>query len=232
MSNVTIISSNQQEAQSYVNSLEWAGGTAALVIPNDNKVLEFELKKSGGLLLTSGPDINPVLYGPDRSSAVKSSVYSDRDSLDLAALSYALEHNMPILAISRGMQLLNVAMGGRLIQGLSNHQGEFKDGEWVPITHEVYVSPGSKLAAIMGRGGFFKVNSLHDQGLKDAHKSPRLLASVYSLEDGVIEGLESPEHDWVIGLQCLPHRFKEIPLSFRYIFKGFVERSERYLQRS
>ena len=76
------------------------------------------------------------------------------------------------------------------------------------------------------------MNSLHDQGLKDAHKSPRLLASVYSLEDGVIEGLESPEHDWVIGLQCLPHRFKEIPLAFRYIFKGFVERSERYLQRS
>ena len=96
------------------------------------------------------------------------------------------------------------------------------------MNHPIYLSPGSKLAAMLGTGGFFRVNSLHHQGLREAQKSPRLLASAYSLEDVVIEGLESPKHSWVVGVQFRPERQDEVPTVFKNLFRAFVERAEGY----
>ena len=91
------------------------------------------------------------------------------------------------------------------------------------------MAPGAKAAAIVGSAGFFRVNSLHHQGLREAQRSPRLMTSAYSVEDGLIEGLESPNHSWVIGLQCHPERQDEVPRTFANLFAGFYERAEMYL---
>ena len=96
--------------------------------------------------------------------------------------------------------------------------------------HQVYVSPGSKLAAVVGSGGFFRMNSRHHQGLRDAQRAPALLASAYAVEDGVIEALESPSHAWVIGVQCHPERESEVPRGFLRLFQGFLEWAERHRQ--
>ena len=141
------------------------------------------------------------------------------------ALEQALARNIPILAIGAGMQLLNLAFGGGLLDELPGHMPE--EGESGAGNHQIYVSPGSKLSAILGPGGFFRVNSLHHRGLRDPQRSPRLLTSAYSLEDGVVEGLESPAHDWVIGVQFQPERSGEVPRSFRHLFEAFVERADR-----
>ena len=95
---------------------------------------------------------------------------------------------------------------------------------------EIYVAPGSRLAKVLGAGGFVRVNSYHHQGLFEAQRSPRLMSIAYTLDDGLIEGLESPEHSWVIGLQCHPELQDEVPRSFANLFAGFHDRAEMYLE--
>ena len=141
-------------------------------------------------------------------------------------LEFALARDMPVLAICRGMQLLNVAMGGRLIQDLPDHRAEYSDERWVSRKHSIYLSPGSKAAAIIGVAGFFQVNSRHHQGLREAQRSHRLMTTAYSVDDGLIEGLESPEHSWVVGLQCHPERQEEVPRQFANLFAAFQDRAE------
>ena len=228
MPTVTITATSEKEAQKYMEAVQWAGGQVLLCTLRGGDGLVAALEQSGGLMLIGGPDIHPSMYGQVPQAQAGLELSEKRDDLDKRALAYALEHDMAVFAICRGMQVLNVAFGGGLIPDLPGHRMERKDGAWIPAHHSIYISPGSKLAAVIGSGGFSKVNSLHHQGLREAQKSPRLLASAYSLEDGIIEGLESPEHDWVIGLQCHPERMKEVPLSFRYLFQGFVERAARY----
>ena len=175
-----------------------------------------------------GPDIDPGMYGESSDPGAELQVSRGLDTLEMGVLRCALERDMPVLAICRGMQLLNVAFGGKLLQDLPGHRVELKEGRWASAPHHIYLSPGSKLAAILGIGGFFRVNSLHHQGLREPQKSPRLLASAYSLEDAVIEGLESPEHSWVVGVQCHPERQDEVPPVFKNLFLSFVERAEGY----
>jgi putative glutamine amidotransferase len=121
-----------------------------------------------------------------------------------------------------------VAFGGQLIQDLPGHRAEQQDERQAPQKHIIYLAPGAKAAAIIGSAGFFRVNSWHHQGLREAQRSPRLMSTAYSVDDGLIEGLESPEHSWVIGLQCHPERQDEVPRTFANLFAAFLERAEIY----
>ena len=154
-----------------------------------------------------------------------------RDRWELALLNAALERDMPVLAICRGMQLLNVAFGGRIIQDLPGHRTESPNGRWESTRHQLYISPGSKLAAILGAGGFVSVNSLHHQGVGEPQKAAALMASAYSVEDGLIEALESPSHGWVVGVQWHNEIEKEVPKNFGNLFQSLIERAETYAQR-
>jgi len=187
------------------------------------------LEGVGGLMLTGGPDVDPLLYGATPDPDAGLDLCRPLDDLELRLLDHALQHDMPVLAICRGMQILNVAFGGQLIQDLPGHRVEQKDGRWVSSTHLIYLSPGAKAAAIIGMAGFFRVNSRHHQGLKEAQRAPRLMTTGYSVDDGIIEGLESPEHSWVIGIQCHPERQDEVPRSFANLFDAFRERADSYL---
>ena len=149
--------------------------------------------------------------------------------MELGLVRAALDDDLPIYGIGRGMAVLNLAMGGGLIGRLDGHpSGARSDASDEPRYHHIYISPGSKLAAVVGSGGFVRVNSLHRQGVREAQKSPRLLASAYSVDDGVIEALESPAHRWVIAVQFNPERRMEVPPHFDRLFQSLVERaSER-----
>lgn len=231
MAKVVISSASEQNALRYREIVEALGAEVRLVTPatGGSTSTEVLMEGVGGLLLPGGPDVDPALYGavPDPDAGLE--VNRPLDDLDLRVLNYALEQDMPVLAICRGMQLLNVARGGQLIQDLPNHRAVQNDGTWSSETHQIFLSPGAKAAAVIGTAGIFRVNSRHHQGLREAQRSPQLMTTAYSVDDGIIEGLESPDHSWVIGLQCHPERQDEVPRIFANLFAGFCERAESYV---
>ncbi len=231
MAIVAITSSSAKNARRYVSVMESAGAEVRLLMPDDHTGVATEelMSNVGGLLLSGGPDIDPALYGEEPDPNAGLELRRPLDDLELRVLEYVLDRDMPVLAICRGMQLLNVAFGGKLIQDLPDHKAQKIDGDWESAYHQIYIAPGAKAAAVIGMAGFFKVNSLHHQGLKEAQRAPRLMTTAYEVEDGLIEGLESPEHSWVIGLQCHPERQDEVPKLFGNLFLGLHDRAAGYI---
>ncbi|HIN23315.1 MAG TPA: gamma-glutamyl-gamma-aminobutyrate hydrolase family protein [Dehalococcoidia bacterium] len=231
MAIVVITSSSAKNARLYVEVMESAGAAVRVIMPEDHADVATEelMRDAGGLLLTGGPDVDPALYGEVADPEAGLELDRGLDDLELRILEYALGRDMPVLAICRGMQLLNVAFGGKLIQDLPNHKSKKLDERWESASHTIYLAPGAKAAPVIGMAGFFKVNSLHHQGLKEAQRAPRLMTTAYEVEDGLIEGLESPEHSWVIGLQCHPERQDEVPKMFDNLFIGLHERAESFI---
>ncbi len=201
-----------------------------MLIPGaDDEAETSELMRGvGGLLLSGGPDVHPERYGQEPDPGARLQLRPELDELEFRVLEYSLSEDMPVLAICRGMQVLNVAFGGKLIQDLSGHRND--DDHKEHASHLIYVAPGAKSAAIIGSAGFFKVNSYHHQGLTEAQRAPRLMSTAYSVDDGLVEGLESPEHSWVIGLQCHPERQDEVPRLFVNLFAGLHDRAERFAE--
>ena len=217
--------------QRYVDAVERSGGEPWALTPDTNVAASEVIHRAGALVLTGGGDIEPCRYGEQPSGEIEYMPFDiARDEMELSLIRAALDDDLPIYGICRGMQLLNVAMGGGLIQHLDGHSGtEQADGEWEASYHHIYISPGSKLAAVVGSGGFVRVNSIHHQGVREAQKSPHLLASAYSLDDGLIEALESPRHRWVIAVQFHPERRMEVPPHFDRLFQSLVERAAERL---
>ena len=211
--------------------MEVAGSETRLLLPGSHgDAAASELMRGmGGLLLSGGPDVHPQRYGqhPDPDAGLQ--LRPELDDLEFRVLEYALSADMPVLAICRGMQVMNVAFGGSLIQDLPGHRNGDPDRD-EPASHLIYVAPGAKKAAIIGSAGFFKVNSYHHQGLTEAQRAPRLMSTAYSVDDGLVEGLESPEHSWVIGLQCHPERKDEVPRLFANLFAGLHDRAKRFAE--
>ena len=189
------------------------------------------LARAGALVLSDGPDVNPALYGQRPDPETGPAVYDDaRDEMEIALVRAALDADLPVYGIGRGMHILNVALGGRLLQGVEGHHpAQPENGDSKPEYHHIYISPGSKLAAVVGSGGFVRVNSRHRAGMREAQKSPYLLASAYSLEDGIIEALESASHRWVIAVQFSPQLRMENPPHFDRLFQSLAERAAERL---
>lgn len=236
MTTIIMTSADSQNPRRYVQVLEDLGAEVRVLSPfkdgAEDRPAERLMEGGGGLLLPGGPDIDPTLYGqsPDPDAGLE--VCRPLDDLDLRLLNLALDQDMPVLAICRGMQLLNVARGGQLLQDLPGHRAERHEGGWEPQTHTIFLAPGAKAAAVIGSAGFFRVNSLHHQGLNEAQRSPRLMTTAYSVEDGLVEALESPEHSWVIGFQCHPERQDEVPRSFANLFAAFLDRAEMHQEKA
>ena len=222
MALIGVTASNGSTAGRYVASLESRGARARVLTPERFNSLEEAMDGVSGLLLTGGGDIDPALYGEKPNGAM--GISQDRDEMEMALFRYAIQEDMPTLGICRGMQLINVAMGGRLIQDLPGHTLP----EFQSAMHQVYVSPGSRLGAIIGAGAIYRTNSRHHQGLKEAQRAPSLMASAYHPEDGIVEALESPEHPWLVGVQCHPEREDEVPKSFGKLFEWLAGWAERY----
>ncbi len=192
---------NGHSPEPSIRAVEQAGGKVRLIasVASD----EEALSGSGGLLL------------PDSRLNGGSSV-----------LHAALEADMPVLATGGGMHALNRHFGGGAPSAIVAH---YPDEISDPLRHQIYLSPGSKVAAIIGSAGMFRVNSRHHEGIREPQRAERLMTIAYQLDDGVIEGLESKEHSWVIGVQFLPERADEVPASFNNLFLGLVERAQDFI---
>ena len=193
---IIVTAHSDSEARPYVESLEKCGAELHIFLPNKSLIDMNPMEDATALMLTGGEDIDAKHYDEISISENRYPIDALRDVMELRLIRYALDNDFPVCAIGRGMQLLNVAFGGTLLQDIPGH-----------------------------RGKLMRLNSIHHQGFREAQKSPRLLAVAYSLGDGIIEALESPAHDWVIGMQWHPERVSEVPSSFRRVFQAFVERA-------
>ena len=196
-----------------IRAVEEAGGRANVINPPAGAE---GLGEAGGLLI---PDAGFNGHGPDAGA--------------LEMLDAALATDMPTLVTGRGMFLLNWAFGGRAPSSFADGKDSGEDGAQNDSRgrRQIYLSPGSKMAAIIGSAGMFRMNSAAwgcRMALREPQRAERLMSIAYQLDDGIIEGLESKEHSWVIGVQFLPERAEEVPASFNSLFLGLVERAEDF----
>ncbi|MEO6525702.1 MAG: gamma-glutamyl-gamma-aminobutyrate hydrolase family protein [Gemmatimonadaceae bacterium] len=188
----------------YTVSIRGAG-LLPLVLPVlDASDADAALDGMAGLVLTGGEDVNPVRYGATPHPEL-GDVHDGRDAFETALVHAARARALPTLAICRGVQILNVALGGTLIQDIpAECPGAIvHDGDWARSArvHEVNVAAGSRLASAMGTERPV-VNSMHHQAVGSV--AP-VLAAVAHAPDGLVEGVEWPGDDWwMVGVQWHP----------------------------
>jgi putative glutamine amidotransferase len=162
------------------------------------------LNDCDALVLTGGIDIDPSLYSQARHPEVEE-INRLRDEFELSLLRQALEADLPVLAICRGHQLLNVCFGGSLLQHVESGAHRWQeDASITSAFHNVTLMPGFKLAKIYG-AVHIHTNSRHHQAVTPDRVAHGLLITG-TTDDGLVEGLESPAHRWVVGVQWHPER--------------------------
>jgi putative glutamine amidotransferase len=163
---------------------------------------DASLEACSGLVLTGGVDVDPALYGETRHPKTQNPD-RERDEFELARLTRALELDMPVLAICRGHQVLNVSLGGKLLQHIEaqgHETHEDRSSSW----HNVDLRTGTRLHKVLPHGSL-TVNSRHHQAVTEATLAPGLIATA-TTPDSLVEGVESERHSWVIGVQWHPER--------------------------
>lgn len=206
----------------YLQAVIKAGGTPILIPYQPKEQIYQIISLLDGLVLPGGVDVDPNRYG--ESPVVKcGEIDPFWDELDLLATGFALERGLPILAICRGMQVLNVALGGTLVQDIpSQIKDPLKHSQEAPrwyATHDITVEQASLLGRIWGNA-LTRVNSFHHQSVGKVGRGLRIVATA---PDGVIEAVESTDHPFVLGLQWHPElMINDYPAANR-IFQHFIE---------
>ena len=191
----------------YVYAVERAGGRALLVPPAAEGIDET-LDAVDGLIFSGGADLDPGLYGQEAHPET-SGITEERDRAELALLEGALARDMPVLAICRGSQVLNVARGGDLVQHLPEVVGDerHKHTPGAFADHDVALEEGTRLASLLGAG--LAVKSHHHQGLGRVGEGLRVAAHA---EDGTIEAVEDPSHRFAVGVLWHPEAGDDLKL--------------------
>lgn len=188
----------------YSRGVEKAGGLpVVLPLTTDKETLSETLSRLDGLLLTGGPDLDPSFFGEEPWPRL-GAISPDRDTMELHLTKQALSRDMPLFGICRGIQTLNVAAGGSLIQDIPSAVKEpLKHRQEAPRwhgSHSVAMVAGSRLAAILGVDSL-RVNTFHHQAVQDLAEGFAVAAHA---PDGVIEAIESTRHRFAIGVQWHP----------------------------
>jgi putative glutamine amidotransferase len=206
----------------YVRSVERTGALPVILAPGVPGDAVAHLQRLDGLMLTGGADIDPALYG-QAPHARLGRVSRPRDDFEIALCREALRRNLPILAICRGHQVLNVATGGTLVQDIpSESAGDVDHDPKRPRrdrVHEVRILKGSRLRRLLGKETL-GVNSFHHQAIRTLGRG--LVATAWS-PDGLIEAVEAPEQRFVVGVQWHPESFWDDPVGFQPLFLSLVE---------
>ena len=202
----------------YVRAVEHAGGRP-LVVPPSKDGLEETLDALDGVIFSGGGDLDPELYGAEPHDETDEP-RTERDAAELRLLEAALDRDMPVLAICRGSQLLNVARGGDLEQHLpetvGHEQHRHEPGSF--SDHDVTVAANSRLGGLLGDRA--PVKSHHHQGYGRIGSG---LQEVAWAEDGVVEGLEDADKRFALGVLWHPEEGEDFAL-----FQGLVEEARRY----
>ena len=211
----------------YLSSVLGAGGVPLLLSPLIGAALAARaLDSADGLLLTGGEDMDPAWYGAERSPLCHAPS-RERDLFELALFAAARQRELPILGVCRGIQVVNVAMGGTLYQDLPSERPGPVDhnppSARTDRSHPVRVLPGSRAAVALGRHRV-AVNSFHHQAVKDL--APGLVASGWT-EDGLIEAVETTEgKPWLLAVQWHPEEMHaEARAPEHGLFRALVERA-------
>jgi len=191
---------------SYVQSVTRAGGAPLLVPPGAS--VDETLDAVDGLIFSGGSDLDPELYGQE-AHASTDGVIRERDDFEVSLMRAALERDVPMLAICRGSQVLNVALGGTLEQHVPDRVGTdaHKETPGVFAEHAVDVAPGTRLGSVLGDG--VEVKSHHHQGYHDLGIG---LVETARAPDGTIEGLEDPTKRFAVGVLWHPEEGEDLRL--------------------
>ena len=205
----------------YIEAIERVGGRALLVPPSEEGVDET-LDALDGLLFSGGSDLDPATYGQEAHRET-TGVRAPRDRGELALLTAALERDLPVLAVCRGSQILNVARGGDLVQhlpdvGAEKHKHLHKFTGGVFADHDVRVEPDSRLGALLGERA--PVKSHHHQGF--GRLGDGLVPTAYA-EDGTLEAVEDPSKRFALGVLWHPEAGEDAAL-----FEALVQQAREY----
>jgi putative glutamine amidotransferase len=206
--------------RNYWWAVTWAGGQPVLLtpetalLPPDQQAAQLD-----GLLLTGGGDVHPKHYGQRLQGSEKRQIHDGRDTLELGLARAATAVDLPILGVCRGFQVLNVALGGGLVQHVDGHRSP-KDAVKY---HDVAVIPDTLLARTLGLDGRFAVNTYHHQAVTLERLAPALRPCAATVDGpALLEGIEAPDQRWVLAVQWHPERFYELNERHRRLFSAFV----------
>ncbi len=211
--------------RSYVDAVQRAGGMGVLLVPDQQLESEPDeaLDLIDGLLLAGGADIDPDAYGARRHVETTNTV-PERDRFEIAMVRGALARAMPVLAICRGMQLLNVALGGTLHQHLPDSHGHHEHrrvrGTFDGADHDVRVVAGTLTATVAGEA-IHPTKSHHHQGIDQVGEG--LVVTAYALLDELTEALELPGQPFALGVQWHPEADSASP-----VIPAFVSAARDY----
>lgn len=212
--------------QSYCKAVQAAGGVPILIPHQDEpEALRRIYETLDGMLLPGGLDIHPKYYGQDPHPALDP-VDVGLDVAETTMLPWALEDDLPVLGICRGEQVLNVVMGGTLIQDIYSeypttidHRESYKRKIRDFLAHDIAIDPNTRLRKLVGADRVW-VNTSHHQSVDKV--APGLVATAWS-PDGIVEGVESPDHFYVMAVQCHPEELWRKHAWARNLFSSFVQ---------
>ncbi len=212
-----------QVGQAYVNAILKAGGLPLILPTAKDAATAGALSRLDGLLLTGGGDIDPRRFAGKPHPRIYG-LSPDRDQLEFALVEDALAHSLPVLAICRGAQILNVVFGGSLHTDIADQFPNALRHDWFPdiprdyLAHPVQLSPGSRLRQIFGQETI-AVNSLHHQGI--AEVGAGLLPTAHA-PDGLVEALEVIGAGFALGVQWHPECLPDSPMMAK-LFQAFID---------
>ena len=207
--------------QDYVRAIEHAGGRPLLVPPSEDGI-EETLDAFDGVIFSGGSDLDPEMYGQEAHPETYG-IVEQRDRAELALLEAALARDMPVLAICRGSQVLNVARGGDLVQHLPDVVGDEKhkhDPPGVFADHDVDLVQGTQVQTLLGDRA--PVKSHHHQGFGRLGEG---LQESARADDGTIEAVEDPSQRFTVGVLWHPEAGEDFAL-----FQGLVDEARRYAE--
>lgn len=217
----------------YTDCVLRGGGIPVLLLPVEPDLIDPILDRIDGVVLTGGGDIAPERYGAERHDAVRM-VNHERDEFELSLVTKAYERKMPMLAICRGNQVVNVAFGGTLIQDLPSHSGAHGhdisgEGAYEPHS-QALVEEGSKIASIFG-AGLHGINSIHHQAVEELGVGLKVVASA---PDGTVEALEHEDKAWdLLSVQWHPEYLGVRDHGDSHdLFTAFVDSAAKYVANS
>jgi putative glutamine amidotransferase len=211
----------------YIESLRRAGAVPVVIPPQPENAAEL-VESLDGILLAGGDDCDPGVYGQERHPNVTDLMDARRQSNDLTLAKVARERGIPTLGICLGLQMMNVAAGGTLVQDIDSQVATDIRHASIPedrARHDVLIEKGTKLATIVPAVEL-NVNSSHHQAIGKVADGLRVTAHA---PDGVVEGLEDPRHPFYVGVQWHP---EDMPGegSASTLFAAFVQAARDYAQ--